>query len=117
MEEGADPPEGRIGKDDEIAEMLNTQAREREDRKAKKRKNEADRKEKLERCKARLKNKMNKAERLKMAAEEVQESEKQLRELQDQFSCADLSEEQALALRRQIERNGDYLATVSIYRR
>ena len=114
MEEGADPPEGRIGKDDEIAEMLNTQAREREDRKAKKRKKDADTKEKLE---ARIENKMNKLERLEMAVWEVKESEQQLRELRDQFSFADLSEEQALALRRQIERNGDYLATVSIYRR
>ena len=52
-----------------------------------------------------------------MAVWEVKESEQQLRELRDQFSFADLSEEQALALRRQIERNGDYLATVSIYRR
>ena len=117
MEEGAAPPEGRIGKDDEIAEMLNTQAREREDRKAKKRKKEADRKEKLERCKARMKNKMNKLETLKMAAEEIQESEQQLRELQDQFRGAFVSEQQRLALLRQIERDGDYLATVSIYRR
>ena len=114
MEEGADPPEGRIGKDDEIAEMLNTQAREREDRKAKKRKKEADREDKF---KARMKNKENKLERLEMAIEEFKESEQQLRELQDQFRGAFVSEQQRLALLRQIERDGDYLATVSIYRR
>ena len=56
MEEGAAPPEGRIGKDEEIAEMLNTQAREREDRKAKKRKKEAFIKEKNEQIKRKIMN-------------------------------------------------------------
>ena len=64
MEEGAAPPEGRIGKDDEIAEMLNTQAREREDRKAKKRKKEAFIKERNEQI-----NKNN--ERMKELREQI----------------------------------------------